>query len=381
MKRDQRDFVDDILQKIQSESKKLALFGGLYESEDLDTLPSNSFEDPVFFDSEVKLCSNLVLQVEYQIFWNGTSISRVRANVLLGDVELSISPDIEAKFLQQHFRVKFIHANQLRKSSKIVRKLSGNPGYEVGAPLTSGTFDNGTFKPLNRGITVWKTTASSLCRDSTLAPIGFGVNVQGGCLLRLSRLDFYDCYSLEDKILALQSALIRSQFVARGGNVNWTSETDFVPIIYDDDERYVTINSTFPQCWIPSVLSVEILFSNSNPRPLKRIDRINGVRVVPKYETWSWICYELDDCSGQQSFELSVSIQFGEIPLEWHLQNTSRFWIRQHDPHCSGDNCWKQLLRPFTHPPTSDDLYGDPWHRAVAIAVILSSIFILVASW
>eukprot|EP00094_Tigriopus_californicus_P001832 TCALIF_01768-PA protein Name:"Similar to Tctn2 Tectonic-2 (Rattus norvegicus)" AED:0.33 eAED:0.33 QI:0/0.66/0/0.75/0.66/0.25/4/0/648 len=374
-----RDTIDDILKELERKPNELKLFGGLYKFDDLDELSSNSFEEPVFFDSEVKLCSNVVLQVEYQIFWNGTSISRVKANVLLGDVDVSPVSNIQRRSLNQHFRVDFIHVNDLYKS-RTIRRISGNPGYEIGAPLISGMLHNGTFKRLNQGISIWKATPSSLCRDSTLVPIGFGTNVQGGCLLQLSRLDFNDCYSLENKILNLQSALIKSQVVARGGNVNGMSESDFVPIIHDDDGTYLKSNSTFPICWIPSVLSVEILFSNSNPKPLKRIDRINGVRVVPRYEMWSWVCSELDDCNGQKSFELSVGIQFGEIPLEWHLQNTSRFWIRQHDPHCLGDNCWKQILRPFTHPPPVDHLYSDPWQRAGAIVVTILSLFILIVS-
>ena len=50
-------------------------------------------------------------------------------------------------------------------------------------------------------------------------------------------------------------------------------------------------------------------------------------------------------CSPLQSFQLQTSVQFIEIPIAWHHQNTSRFWVKQYDEmsegKCKGDVCWK----------------------------------------
>ena len=51
-------------------------------------------------------------------------------------------------------------------------------------------------------------------------------------------------------------------------------------------------------------------------------------------------------CSSVQHFQLQSSVQFVEIPIVWHLRNTSQFWAHQYNDMsigCSGDTCWKVL--------------------------------------
>ena len=53
-------------------------------------------------------------------------------------------------------------------------------------------------------------------------------------------------------------------------------------------------------------------------------------------------------CSHIQRFQLQTSVQFIEVPIVWHHQNTSRFWVKQYDDisegKCNGDVCWKVLI-------------------------------------
>ena len=127
----------------------------------------------------------------------------------------------------------------------------------------------------------------------------------------------------------------------------------------------------------------------------RSVYRINGVKVSYIYDNWIWsckkgsartaensskilVCHSRQNkyrfiqvpriygnyvqlilhnfisigswCSSAQYFELQSSVQFIEVPLVWHHQNTSHFWASQYDGMsvgCSGDVCWKVLRNTF----------------------------------
>ena len=83
--------------------------------------------------------------------------------------------------------------------------------------------------------------------------------------------------------------------------------------------------------------------------------RINGFKVSHHPETWSWICAKRE-CPTSKPFELKSTVQFIEVPVQWHYQNTSKFWILQDLDECEGDICWNQLMYPFTHAKMGDQI-------------------------
>ena len=57
-------------------------------------------------------------------------------------------------------------------------------------------------------------------------------------------------------------------------------------------------------------------------------------------------------CSKTQDFKLQSSVQFIEIPIVWHHQNRSQFWVRQFDEMsvgCPGDVCFKVKWLGLNH--------------------------------
>ena len=57
-------------------------------------------------------------------------------------------------------------------------------------------------------------------------------------------------------------------------------------------------------------------------------------------------------CSQTQDFKLQSSVQFIEIPIVWHHQNRSQFWVRQFDEMsvgCPGDVCFKVKWLGLNH--------------------------------
>ena len=110
--------------------------------------------------------------------------------------------------------------------------------------------------------------------------------------------------------------------------------------------------------------------------------RINGVKVELEYSQWSFVCRKRNVLfdTGQENcksrvldFELTSKVMFEEIPLQWHHENTSRFWVIQDSLHCDGAICWNEMLYPFWHDLESgDDLsYVTQWAFLLSIIAMI----------
>ena len=111
-----------------------------------DQRPGNELSDPrcVFddgvskppapeFNARSRKCSNVVLKVDYDIYWKGTKIIQLRARLTLGD----ISAPADNLIIAQRFSVKFTYLNEVDPTKlpfmqPVYEQRSGNPGYITG---------------------------------------------------------------------------------------------------------------------------------------------------------------------------------------------------------------------------------------------------------
>ena len=110
--------------------------------DDGETLPPA----PVF-NKTTRLCSNVVVKVEYEFEWRDRRIDAVKARVTLGNVQIPavktntglVTSTDAINTLSQSFSVNFTHSPLLNSSN--VREApfqrSGNPGYLLGRPVLS----------------------------------------------------------------------------------------------------------------------------------------------------------------------------------------------------------------------------------------------------
>ena len=108
--------------------------------DDGETLPPA----PVF-NKTTRICSNVVVKVQYEFKWRERRIDAVQAKVTLGDVEIPASKansglatsDNFISTVSQSFSVKFLHSPALNSSgaSQTPFQRSGNPGYVRGRPV------------------------------------------------------------------------------------------------------------------------------------------------------------------------------------------------------------------------------------------------------
>lgn len=104
------------------------------------------------FNKTTRVCSNVVVRVEYEFKWRERRIDAVMGKVTLGNVHLpALKPqtgratsDNLVNTLGQTFSVKFLHSPQIINSTKnqIPFERSGNPGYLRGRPVLSRNSDN-----------------------------------------------------------------------------------------------------------------------------------------------------------------------------------------------------------------------------------------------
>lgn len=109
------------------------------EFDDGETLPPA----PIF-NKTTRICSNVVVKVEYEFKWRERQIDAVQARVTLGDVEI---PAINAKSglatsnnfintVSQSFSVKFLHSPLNSSGDSLTPfQRSGNPGNVLGRPV------------------------------------------------------------------------------------------------------------------------------------------------------------------------------------------------------------------------------------------------------
>lgn len=212
-----------------------------------------------------------------------------------------------------------------------------------------------------------KETGSS-CRASQIT---FLEDTQSGCLLQLWRQNFTDCDQLRNDIRRLQAELIELKLMISKGALM----DDFVPIIFEDFSTKSHHNETTPflQCDnVPSHLHVEVMYTNSS----LGIYRINGFKVNYFPEKWRWNCHNLKRSCGSETYEfqLKSTIQYIQVPVVWHYQNTSKFWILQNLHNCDGDQCWQQLFYAFTHYQDGDNVaYAVQW----ALILVPSSLLLM----
>ena len=85
------------------------------------------------FNANSRKCSNVVLKVDYDIYWKGGKIVQLRAKVTMGDISAPAGNLIVA----QRFSVKFMHLDEVDLTKlpfiqPALEQRSGNPGYITG---------------------------------------------------------------------------------------------------------------------------------------------------------------------------------------------------------------------------------------------------------
>ncbi|XP_007900449.2 tectonic-1 [Callorhinchus milii] len=185
------------------------------------------------------VCNNVILGVNYELVYNDKGkIVAGSGSFTLGAISSKMLP------IQQRFQIKFTQTNTT------AIPLSGNPGYVVGHPLLAGfrqTGSPGIIQSTNRfgQLTVLSSfNQDCLQREGLRLPVLFGINVQSGCLLRLTNAT--GCKQWSQIITNVLVGNPAPQLVASFGNSQAQDEADWVTIA-QSTSRIQTCDCRLPQ--------------------------------------------------------------------------------------------------------------------------------------
>ncbi|XP_029018095.1 tectonic-2 [Betta splendens] len=315
-------------------------------------------------------CENVTLALDYKFYWKGNGITNITLTRTVGTIIFKASVALTTRY-----------SAVFLNGASVGEPNSGNPGYQVGRPVIGGillgTADNYTGSIQRTSVDLWKAVSDGLCSTAEKKPILFGENSTSGCLLPVSQQNLSQCDLLRDTITSLQGALITARYVARNGNPDPLTMTDWVNI------SFVTLNSsslmedTTSSCYgIPSHYHIHVWSSVTGVVQGVPQRDIRALQVSYSLSTWALDCGGgVSSCTNPvetQLFPITSSVTFINIPVNTTPPKT-RFQINFTEYDCDrNDVCWPELIFPITKYYT-----GEPYSQSLAKGLILVFFFII----
>ncbi|XP_038151378.1 tectonic-2 isoform X2 [Cyprinodon tularosa] len=336
------------------------------ETPDLSLFLSSGQVD---FTSETLVCENVTLALDYKFYWKGNGITSISLTRTVGTVVLNGSLAVTTRY-----SAVFLNGESAAEPN------SGNPGYQVERPLIAGVLDNNTELIQKTLINSWKPAGDGLCSNAIMKPVLFGENSTSGCLLPLRQLNVTQCDLLRETVADLQAALTTATYVARRGNPDITTMTDWLNISFVTLNSSTATGATAGICSdIPShqhISAWSLTTSLVDGIPQKEIQ---ALEVRYSMSTWALGCEGGDSslCENpeeNQLFPVTSSVTFIDIPFNTGPPK-NRFQINFTEYDCNrNDVCWPELAFPFTRYYT-----GEPYSQALAKGMILVFMFLSAA--
>ncbi|GAA6224742.1 tectonic-2 [Lates japonicus] len=328
-----------------------------------------SNKDAVASSDETLVCENLTLALDYKFYWKGNGITNITLTRTVGTITLNGSVTLTTRYSAVFLNGEFTGEPN-----------SGNPGYQVGRPVIAGivdTLDNNTGSIQRTSINLWKPVSDGLCSANKKKPILFGENSTSGCLLPVSRQNLTQCNLLRETVTSLQAALTTVTYVARYGNPDPLTVTDWINISFVTLNSSTTMEDNTSSCYgIPSHQRIHVWTLITGVVEGIPQREIRALRVSHSLSTWALDCGggDVSPCVDQmktQLFPVTSSVTFIDIPINTGPPKT-RFQINFTEYDCSrNDVCWPELAFPITKYYT-----GEPYSQALAKGLILVFFFI-----
>ncbi|KAK5932809.1 hypothetical protein CgunFtcFv8_004486 [Champsocephalus gunnari] len=315
------------------------------------------------------VCENVTLALDYKLYWEGNDITSITVTQTVGTITFNSSVALTTRY-----SAVFLNGELMDETN------SGNPGYQVGRPVIAGvvdTLDNNTGLVQRVSISLWKPVSDGLCVSAEMKPILFGENSTSGCLLPVSRHNLTQCDLLRETVTSLQNNLVTATHVAKSGNPDPFTTTDWVNISFLTQNYSTTMEDSTNSCYgVPSHQHIHVwsLITGMVGGVPQR--DIRALQVSYSMSPWTLDCGGGDvspcvDPTETQLFPITSSVSFTEILVNTGPPKT-RFQINFTEYDCNrNDVCWPELAFPITKYYT-----GEPYSQSLAKGLILVFFFI-----
>ncbi|XP_019130650.2 tectonic-2 [Larimichthys crocea] len=337
------------------------------EAIDLGLFISSS--DAVASSDESLVCDNVTVALDYKVYWRGNGITNITLTRTVGTITLNNSGALITRYSAM-----FLNGEFMGESN------SGNPGYQVGRPVIAGTvdtLDNNTGSIQRTSVNLWKPVSDGLCATAEKKLVLFGENSTSGCLLPISQQNLTNCSLLRETVMSLQAALNTATYVAKSGNPDPLTVTDWLNISFVTLNSSTAMEDTAGSCYgVPSHQHIHVrsLITGLVDGVPQR--DIRALQVSYSLSPWALDCGGGDvspcvDPMETQLFPITSSVTFTDIPINTGSPKT-RFQINFTEYDCSrNDVCWPELAFPITKYYT-----GEPYSQSLAKGLILVFFFI-----
>ncbi|XP_059193375.1 tectonic-2 [Centropristis striata] len=315
------------------------------------------------------VCENVTLALDYQFYWKGNGITSITLTRTVGTITLNSIVALTTKYSAVFLNGEFM-----------AEPNSGNPGYQVGRPVIAGfvdTLDNDTDSVQRTSLNLWKPVSNGHCSTAETKPVLFGENSTSGCLLAISQQNLTQCDLLRETVSSLQADLITATLVAKSGNPDPLTMTEWVNISFVTLNSSTTMEDTTSSCHgVPSHQHIHVwsLITGIVEGVPQR--EIQALQVSSSLSHWALDCGGGDvspcvDPMESQLFPITSSVTFIDIPVDTGPPKT-RFQINFTEYDCNrNDVCWPELAFPITKYYT-----GEPYSQSLAKGLILVFFFI-----
>ncbi|XP_021172651.2 tectonic-2 [Fundulus heteroclitus] len=336
------------------------------EAPDLTLFLSSGQAD---FTSEMLVCENVTLALDYKFYWKGNGITSISLTRTVGTIVLNGSLALTTRY-----SAVFLNGDSVAEPN------SGNPGYQVGRPVIAGILDNNTDLMQRTRINLWKPVGDGLCSSVNMKPVVFGENSTSGCLLPVGQQNTSRCDLLRATVADLQAALTTAAYVAQRGNPDLTTMTDWLNISFvTPNSSSATVDAAGVCGDIPSHQHISVWSLTTSLVDGVPQREIQALEVSYSKSTWALDCGGGDvslceDPEESQLFPITSSVTFIDIPINAGPAK-NRFQINFTEYDCNrNDVCWPELAFPFTRYYT-----GEPYSQSLAKGMILVFMFLTAA--
>ncbi|XP_033123189.1 tectonic-2-like [Anneissia japonica] len=360
------------------------------------------------YSNTTQTCDHSVVEVQYEIVWQGGEVLILKGAVFLGSVPIQSS----GIMLNPKYSVKFSHQLPITNNDETgaveipeeVFKRSGNPGYQVGELLLSGTtvyeqVNVSTPNPacndstlnstecdpttgemlfsyidtsLNSRLKYIASGSSGLCEDSAYEDITFGEDLMSGCIYRVGLSELDNCTILRQELETQLRALMQADRIAKIGNASSYNDDDWITIFREPIEYEVVstvepyqerVNDVLAEligtCYhMPVSVHLHIMYADAGMSKGLILQEVVAAKISYQTKTLQLNCAGGNSASCQQNatvigservqqFVLNNWVTFTKVPAI-EPERVINYFKDVDESLCKQDKCPEEAFYPLT---------------------------------
>ncbi|KAA3680517.1 tectonic-2 [Paragonimus westermani] len=309
---------------------------------------------------------SILTRAFHRFLWTSGSVTGAEAEVYLSDI-----PTNSTQTYNQMFTVTFTNQRTSTAQTEQGFPSSGRFGYDLNAPLITGTVENSNADNFTVSIGQVDTRVPGivipgpdyLCGNAGREPFRFRSNAVGACRVNLNLSDFENCIRLRSLLVSQLNQYVPENVVAVYGTPSTTASQDWVIVQRESAEINYTspLENSVGTCErVPSGVLMDVFYAPQGMVQGQPIWQVIGAHVSYVYSTWTLRSKPTAEDSevnltspsaASQAFYITISVAYTQVSTDWsdaiiRSPNASerRTLDIANELACQSDGCWKETF-------------------------------------